>query len=90
MFGDTFGIRWGNFECILNNFDPHSYQHSWEYHESAGSERIIQVPGCDDCTGLSHDQSFVSGSVVAVARLGADVSNVMIHTMGRIYTTTDG
>ena len=46
-------------------------------HESERSERIIQVPGCDDCTGLRQDNFVVSVSVVVVvARLGADISNV--------------
>ena len=38
--------------------------------QSEGSKRIIQVPGCDDCTGLGHDKNLVS---IAVARLGAVV-----------------
>ena len=42
-------------------------------YRSEGSERIIQVPGYDDCTGFGHDRNIVS---VVVARLGADVSNV--------------
>ena len=42
---------------------------------SEGSERIIQVPGCDDCIGLGPDTNLVS---VVVAPLGADVSNVLI------------
>ena len=41
--------------------------------QSEGSERIIQVPGCDDCTGLGHDKNLVS---VAVARPGEDVPKV--------------
>ena len=38
---------------------------------SEGFERIIQVLGCDDGTGLGHDKNLVS---VVVARLGAVVS----------------
>ena len=43
--------------------------------QSEGFERIIQVPGCDDGTGLGHDKNLVSVVVVVVvARLGAVVS----------------
>ena len=44
-------------------------------HQSEGSERIMQVPGCDYCTGIGHVTNPVS--VVVVAWLGADVSNVL-------------
>ena len=49
---------------------------------SEGSERIIQVPGCDDCTGIGHDKHIVS---VVVARLGADVSNVFNDSVSMLY-----
>ena len=42
--------------------------------QSEGFERIIQVPGCDDGTGLGHDKNLVSVVVVVVARLGAALS----------------
>ena len=32
----------------------------WFNYRGERSERIIQVPGCDDCTGLGHDQNLVS------------------------------
>ena len=41
--------------------------------QSEGFERIIQVPGCDDGTGLGHGKNLVSVVVVVVARLGAVV-----------------
>lgn len=47
-----------------------------------GSERIEQGPGCDDCTGLSHDQFVVS---VLVAPPGADVSKVSIDFGSFLY-----
>ena len=40
-------------------------------YQSEGFERIIQVPACDNGTGLGHDKNIV---VVVVARLGAVVS----------------
>ena len=43
-------------------------------------ERIIQVPGCDDCIGLGHDKNLVS---VVVTRLGDVVSIAYIWTIGR-------
>ena len=45
--------------------------------QSEGSERIIQVPGCDDCIGLGHDLNLVS---VPVAPPGAGVSTVLIDS----------
>ena len=49
-----------------------------------GSERIIQVPGCYDCTGLGQDKTIVS-VVIVVARLGAGVSNVVIDYGSILY-----
>ena len=49
---------------------------------SVRDERNIQVPGGNDCTRLAQDKNLVS--VVAVARLGADVSNAVIDTVGSI------
>lgn len=49
------------------------------YGQSGGSERILQVLGCDDRTGLGHDENIVS---VVVARLDADVSNICIDLVG--------
>lgn len=51
-------------------------------------EGIIQVLGCEDCTGLGHGKYFVS--LVAVARLGADVSSVFIDNVGAIDQRIDG
>ena len=50
--------------------------------QSEGFERIIQVPGCDDGTGLGHHKKLVS-VVVVVARLGAALSLAYIWTIGR-------
>ena len=49
--------------------------------QSEGSERIIQVLGCDDCTRLGHDEHLVSVYVVVVARLGADVAMFSIASV---------
>ena len=46
-------------------------------------EWIIQVPGCDDCTGRGRDTNLVS--VVVVARLGASVSKVSIDYVSNLY-----
>ncbi len=44
-----------------------------------GFERILQVPGRNDCTGLGHVKNIVSVVVVfVVARLGAGDSNGFI------------
>ena len=50
--------------------------------QSEGSERIIQVPGCDDCTGLGHVKTNVS---FAVARPGADFSKVSIGSVSHLH-----
>ena len=50
-------------------------------YQSAGSERIIQDPGCDDCTGLDHEQNLVSID----APLGADISNASIDAGSFLY-----
>ena len=34
-----------------------------------GDERIIQVPGCDDCRGLRHDKNTVRTRSQQVAKL---------------------
>ena len=57
--------------------------------QSEGSERIIQVRGCDDCTGLGHGKSIVSVSVVIVARLGADLANVSIDSVSILHQQID-
>ena len=49
--------------------------------QSEGSERIIQVPVCDDCTGLGHVKNIVS----VVAPLGADVFDVSIDSLSNLY-----
>ena len=49
---------------------------------SEGSERIIHVLGCDDCTGLRHDQNVVS---VLVVPPGAGVSKVSIDSGSFLY-----
>ena len=53
---------------------------------SEGSERIVPVLGCDDCTGLGRVRSLVS---VAVARLGAVVLNVFIYSVSNLYQRID-
>ena len=53
-------------------------------YQSEGSERIIQVAGCDDRTGLGHVRNLVSASVV-VAWLGAGISNVAIDSVSNLY-----
>ena len=48
-------------------------------YQCEGSERIIQVPGCDDCTGLGQDRKCASIVIVlAVVRLGADVLKLLL------------
>ena len=51
--------------------------------QNEGSERMLQAPGCDDCTWLGNDRSNISG--VVVARLGADVFNMFSDTARMIY-----
>ena len=41
-------------------------------------ERIIQVPGCDDCTGLGHDQNLVSVVVARLVSQGAGASHATV------------
>ena len=43
------------------------------YYQSEGCERLIEVPGCDDGTGLGHDKNHVS-----VAPLAATLSEANI------------
>ena len=55
-------------------------------YQSKESERIIQVPGCDDCTGLDHDTNLVNASASVVAALpGAGVSKVSIDSVSNLY-----
>ena len=61
-------------------FSRNSSRQAQNGDQSDGSERIIQFPGCDDCTVLGHDTNLVSASVV-VARLGAGVSKVPIDSV---------
>ena len=42
------------------------------FYQSEGSQQMIQVPGCDGCTGCGHDQHLV----LVVAPPGEDASNV--------------
>ena len=51
-------------------------------YQSEGSDRIIQVLGGDDSTGLGHDRKHVSD---VVARLGAGVSKVSIDYAIHFY-----
>ena len=58
--------------------------------QSETSERIIQVLGCDDCTGLGNVKNIVVVVVVVVvARLGADVSNVYFDYVSNLHHEID-
>ena len=43
-------------------------EHEWRL--ELRDERIIQVPGCDDCTGVGHDKNLVVVVVVVVTWAG--------------------
>ena len=68
----------------MKNVRCHECKIKWNfnYHQSEGSERIIQVPRCDDCAGFGQDANLVS---LVVARLGADVSKVYIDSVSNIH-----
>ena len=66
---------------VRNDFQPSAISQS----QAEDSERIIQVHGRDDSTGLGHDQTLVSG--VVVAPLGAAVSKVSIGSVSNRYQT---
>ena len=64
---------------------PH-FPDNQTYHQNVeGSERIIQVHGCDDCTGLGHESNLVS--VVVVARPRTGVSKDSIESVRNRYQT---
>ena len=72
------GLQW--FQYIYTS--RLSHRRFYNYFQSEGSERIIQVPGCDDCTGLGHDKTLVS---IPVAPPGAGVSKVLIDSGSFLY-----
>ena len=53
-----------------------------------GGERLIEVPVCRGCAEIGPDINLVS--VVVVARLGAEVSNVLIDAVGMIDQRING